>query len=54
MNNLILSFIEEQVKYFPNSQRVTYFWIITASELLRGVITDDKLPISGMPPVQIS
>ena len=39
-NNLIQSFIEEQVQYFSNSQRVIDFWIITASELLHGLIID--------------
>ena len=50
---MIWSFIEEQVHYFTNSQRVIDFWIITASELLHGVIINDKLPILDTTPVQI-
>ena len=42
------------MQYFPNSQRVIDFLIITAFEILRGVIIGDKLPISDMPPVQMS
>ena len=52
-NNLIQSFIEEQVQYLLNSQRVINHWIITASEILHNVIIDEKLPISEMPPVQM-
>ena len=54
MNNLIQKFIEEQVQYFPNSQILIDFWIITAAEILCGVIVEDKLTISDMPPVEIS
>ena len=53
-NNMIQIFIEEQVQYFPDSQRVIYFWMITASEILRSVIVEDKLPISYMTSVQMS
>ena len=41
------------MQYFPNSQTVIYFWVISASELLLGVIIDENSPISGMTPVQI-
>ena len=42
-NILIRSFSDEQVQYFPNRQRKIDFWIITTSEILHGVIIDDKL-----------
>ena len=54
MNNLIRLFIEEQVKYFPDSQTVIYFWIITVSETLCSVIFEDKLTIYYIPRVQMS
>ena len=54
MSNLIRIFIEEQVKYFPNSQRVIYFWIITVAELLCSVLVEDNLPISDIRPIQMS
>ena len=50
-NNLIRGFIEEQVQYFPSSQIVIYFWIITAAGLFRGVVVEDKLPIYDIPHV---
>ena len=51
---MVQIFIEEQVQYFSDSQRVIYFWMITASEILRSVIVEDKLPISYMTSVQMS
>ena len=53
MNNLIRIFIEKQVKYFPNSQRVIDPWVISAAELFCSVIVEYKLAISDMPPVQM-
>ena len=53
-DELLCKFIIEQVQYFPNSQRVIDFWIITASELFHSVIIEDKLPITEIPPVQLS
>ena len=50
-NNIIRRFIEEQVQYFTNSQRVIHAWIITAAELFSSVIVEEKLTISYMPPV---
>ena len=53
-NELLYQFIIEQVQYFPNSQRVIDFWIITAFELFHNVIVDNKLPVTEIPPVQLS
>ena len=53
-NQLLDRFINEQLKYFPNSQRVVDSWIITAGELFDSVIIDDEIPISDMPPVQLT
>ena len=54
MNNRIQIFVEEQVQYFPNSQRVIDFWIITSAELLCGVNVEDNLPIYDLLPVQMA
>ena len=51
---LMRRFIEEQIQYFPNSQRVIDFWMITAMELFERTIVKDELPVSEMPPVQLS
>lgn len=53
-NQLLSRFIDEQLIYFPNSQRVVDSWIITAGELFDSVIIDDEIPISDMPPVQLT
>ena len=47
-------YIEEQVQYFPNTQRVIDYWIITAFRLFRRIIVDNDLPVTEMPPVQLS
>ena len=52
--SLLRSFIEEQMQYFTNSQRVIDYWIITAFDLFRKVIIEDTLPMSEMPQVQLS
>ena len=54
INIFIQNFIEEQVQYFTNSQRVIYFCIITAAELFHGFIAEYKLIIADMPPAKIS
>ena len=51
---LMRRFIEEQIQYFPNSQRVIDFWIISAMELFERIIVKDELPVTEMPPVQLS
>ena len=53
-NQLTKRYIEEQVQYFPNTQRVIDFWIITAHKLFYRIIVDDELPISDIPSVQLS
>ena len=45
---------KEQVQYFPNSRRVIYFWAIAADGLFCSVIVEHKLPISDIPPAQMS
>ena len=46
-------FIEEKVQYFPNTQRVIDYWIITAYRLFHRIIVDNDLPVTEMPPVQL-
>lgn len=53
-DELLHKFIIEQVQYFPNSQRVIDFWIIAASQLFHSVIVEDELPVTEIPPVQLS
>ena len=53
-DNMLQRFIKEQMQYFPNSQRVIDLWIITTFNLFRKIIIEDSLPISEMPPVQLS
>ena len=52
--DLTRKWIIEQVQYFPNSQRVIDFWIITAYQLLCDVIVRNELPITEMPPFLLS
>ena len=53
-NVLLQRWIKEQLQYFPNSKKVIDFWIITAYEVFHKIIVEDKLPVSEMPPVQLS
>ena len=53
-NALTRKWIETQVQYFPNAQRVIDYWIIMAYELFNRVIVDNDLPITDMPPVLVS
>ena len=53
-DNLTKQYIIEQVQYFPNSKKVIDHWIITASNLFRQVIIHDEIPLTEMPPVQLS
>jgi hypothetical protein len=47
-------FIQELMQYFPNAQRVIDFWIIITFDLFSKIIIKDILPVSEMPPVQLS
>ena len=53
-NELTCQYIKEQVQYFPNTQRVIDFWIITAHELFYRIIVEDDLPTNEMPPIQLT
>ena len=53
-NNLTKRYVEEQVQYFPNTQRVIDYWIVTAHELFCSIIVRDELPVTEMPPVLLS
>ena len=53
-NNLTRKYIEEQVQFFPNTQRVIDYWIITAHEIFYKIVVDNDLPIDEMPAVQLS
>ena len=53
-NELFWNYIIEQVQYFPNTQRVIDFWVITANELFQRIIVYNELKMSNIPPVQLS
>ena len=46
-------YIEEQVQYFPNTQRVIDYWIITEFRIFRRIIVHNDLPVTEMSPVQL-
>ena len=47
-------FIEKQLRYFPNSMRVLDSYIVISGELFDSTLVNDELPITEMPPVQLS
>ena len=53
-NVLTKEHIEEQVQYFPNVKRVIDYWNITAHNLFRCIIVNNDLPVTAMPPGQLS
>ena len=53
-NDLLIKFIFEQLVYFPNSLRLICHWIRAAADLFDSIIVRDEIPISDMPPVQIT
>ena len=46
--------IEEQMKYFPNAQKLIDFWTITTSSLFCETVMEDMLPMSEISHVQLS
>ena len=50
-DQLLKMFIEEQLVFYPNSSKVIDSWIVSAGELLDGVIIRNEIPITDMPPV---
>ena len=53
-NSLLVRYIKEQVRYFPNSMKTICEIIVMAGIVLDSVIIKDEIPISDMPPVQYS
>ena len=53
-NALLEKWIISQLQYFPNALRTLSSWIVVAGNLFDQVIVKDELPISEMPPVQLS
>lgn len=51
-NSPLKRFIEEQVVYLPNSERVIYQCIVTAGSLFEAVIIRNEIPLTDMPPVR--
>ena len=51
---LLRRFIEDQLVFFPKSKRVIDRWILSARELLNGVIVDNDIPISDLPACQFT
>ena len=53
-NALLLKYIKEQVRYFPNSMKTTCEIIVMAGIVFDSIIIKDEIPITDMPPVQYS
>ena len=53
-NALLLRYITEQLKYFSNNRRMIIHWIEVAASVLESVIIHNEIPISEMPPVQLT
>jgi hypothetical protein len=53
-NALLYRWIEEQLQYFPNALRLLGSWIVIAGNLFDSCIVKNEIPISDMPPVQLS
>ena len=53
-NALLLRYITEQLKYFSNSRRLIIHWIEVAASVLESVIIHDEIPVTEMPPVQLT
>ena len=53
-NQLLYSWIEEQLQYFPIGRRILSEWIVIAGDLFDSVIVRDELAITQMPAVQLS
>lgn len=53
-NALMNKFVRKQLRYFPNGRRTIDGWIIESGNLFDGVIMHDEIPMTQMPPVQLS
>jgi predicted GIY-YIG superfamily endonuclease len=53
-DELLEKWIVSQMQYFPNALRTLASWVVVAGNLFDQVIVKDELPISEMPPVQLS
>jgi hypothetical protein len=53
-NQLLKRFIEEQLCYFSNSQRVLNDWIALSGDIFDSIIVDDEMLVTDMPSVQLT
>lgn len=53
-NDLTRLYIEEQLCYYPNPKYIIDAWIITVHQLFRQIIVHDEIPVTEIPPVQLS
>lgn len=53
-NTLLRRYISEQLKYFSNSRRLIMHWIDVAAAVFDSVILHDEIPVTEMPPVQLT
>ena len=53
-DSLLRLFVTQQLVFYPNSKRIIDSWIVSAGELFDSVIVNDAIPITDMPPVQLS
>ena len=53
-NELLLKYIKEQVRYFPNSLKIIDSFIVVAGIVLDNAIVKGEIVMTDMPPVQYS
>ena len=53
-NKVLLKYIEDQVRYFPNSMKIIDSFIVTAGIILDSAIVKGEIALTDMPPVQYS
>ena len=53
-NGLFFNFVKKQLQWYPNGQRIIENWLIQAGDLFDGVIINNQIPITDMPPLQLS
>ena len=53
-NKLLEKWTVSQLQFFPNALRTLATWVVVAGNLFDQIIVQNELPISEMPPEQIS
>ena len=53
-DGLLREWIKCQLQFFPNSLRLLALWIVVAGNLFDSIILRNEIPMTDMPPVQLS